>query len=621
MYDLLGQIGKKDVEIIDRDLGFEICRMEGVKSIVLGSFIKAGDMFATDVKVLDVESKRLIKSASIKGEGVESILRTQIDELSKEISLGIGIAESEISASKFGITDVTTDSMDAYKYFLKGRENSRKFYFEEARPFLEKAVELDPQFPMAYLILANVYRILQDSKARDDAYKKAMTFSYRATEKERLSIEAEYANRIEKDQEKRFLILKKIAKKYPKEKDAHYDLAYYFKNKQLFHEAIEEYNKVLELDPNHGNALNSLGEMYIYLREYEEAIEYYEKYLSLYPGEANPLDSVGWCYFLMGRFDEALAKFKEALKLKPNFYYSLLSVIYVYALKENYPEAMKWVDQFVEMAPTSGRKAEGFIWKGFINYFLGSLDQSLSDLSKASEIAESEGNAGLIAFTDRIIGLIYCKRGKFKLSRQHLKSWFDFSIENYPQYLPRITAFYSFYLGLVDLEERQFNSAKSRLAEIESILLEKDPDYRDWITFYRDLLNGQILLAENEIGKAIAVCKEASHLGGPPLIQGILPYNIPFLKDVLARAYLNNAEIDKAIAEYEGLITFGPTRQDRCLIHPKYHYRLAKLYEQKGWIGKAIDQFEKFLSLWKEADPGIAEVEDAKKRLAGLKGE
>jgi len=43
------------------------------------------------------------------------------------------------------------------------------------------------------------------------------------------------------------------------------------------------------------------------------------------------------------------------------------------------------------------------------------------------------------------------------------------------------------------------------------------------------------------------------------------------------------------------------------------------LYEQKGWAGKATDHYLKFLSLWKEDYPGISEVEDARKRLAGLK--
>ena len=48
---------------------------------------------------------------------------------------------------------------------------------------------------------------------------------------------------------------------------------------------------------------------------------------------------------------------------------------------------------------------------------------------------------------------------------------------------------------------------------------------------------------------------------------------------------------------------------------------LGKIYEQKGWKGKAIEHYKKFLALWKDADPGIAEVEDAKKRLAGLKSQ
>ena len=89
---------------------------------------------------------------------------------------------------------------------------------------------------------------------------------------------------------------------------------------------------------------------------------------------------------------------------------------------------------------------------------------------------------------------------------------------------------------------------------------------------------------------------------------------------MLARAYQQNGELEKAISEYERLTTFDPESQNRLLVHPKNYYRLARLYDMQGNTDKAIEHYEKFLSLWKDADPGLPEVEDAKKRLIGLKG-
>jgi len=617
MRDLLAQIGKKDVETIDSDLGFRLCRREGIESIVLGSFIKAENVFATDVKVLDVETKRLLKSSSSKGAGVDSILNTQIDELSKEISLGIGTGRKKIEPAEVPIAEVTTTSMEAYRYFIQGMENERKFYYGDAQQSFEKAVELDPDFATAYFYLAYAHRWLGNIEARNEAIEKAKALSHKATDKERLFIEASHARYIERNQEKRISIVQEIAKKYPKEKRAYYFLALFYRDEGNYDKAIEEFNKVLELDPNSGEVHNGLGYIYLLKGNFEKSIEHLKKYASLNPEDANPLDSMADAYFQMGRLDEAIAKYKEALEIKPDFLISYLKIGYILALKEDYSEALKSVDRYIAMAPSPGIKRFGYLYKGFYHNWLGSLEKSLINLQEAADLAEAVGDVFGKAYVELSKGWIYYDWGEYELSRKHNENWLDDFLKYYPQYASSFKGDYTFLLGLIELGEGQIDSAKTRLAEVKSFFSELPPSDEEGASFSIDLLQAEILLAEGSYEKAVSVFEKAPALS-PPVLQNtfqVIGYNVPFLKDVLARAYQQRGDLEKAIAEYERLITFDPTSKERYLIHPKYHYWLARLYEQKGWKGKAIDQYQKFLDLWKDADPGLPEVEDAKKRL------
>ena len=625
LYDLLKQTGKEDVEIIDKDLGFELCRMDGIDAIVLGSFVKTGNVFTLDLKVLDVETERLLKSAGSNGEGVTSILKRQIDELSREISRGVGISDRKIEATQLPIADVTTTSIDAYNYFLRGREDWEKYYIDDARLFFEKAVHLDSTFAVAYLYLASVYAALGNTKEMSDAYKKAKNFAPKATGKERLYIEADYANIIEGDPEKSLSILKQIAKNYNKEKRIHFNIGFHFMSNNLFSEAIEKYNEALDLDPNYGEAINGLAYTYAVMEDFSKSIEYLKRYASASPGDANPFDSMAETYFRMGKLKDAIAKYKEALEVRPNFYYTYWSIGYIFALKEDYSKAMEYIDQSIAMAPSSGIRAEGYVLRGFYNYWLGNLNQSLSDLQKASELAEKVGNELWKAYVEWIKGWIHYDKGELESTQKHFKNWYDFIIV-YP--LPdkpsQSIAFYKsdfiFYLGLVNVKEGLFNSAKSRLVEMKSLMDKIDPAVKDRITYYYNSLWGELLLSEGFVQKAIAVCETELTIGIPPYMRSryILLYNVPFPSDVLARAYREKGKLNKAIAEYERLITFDPNSKDRRLIYPKYHYRLAKLYEEKGWITKAIKQYEKFLEIWKNADKDLPELIDAKARLALL---
>ena len=89
--------------------------------------------------------------------------------------------------------------------------------------------------------------------------------------------------------------------------------------------------------------------------------------------------------------------------------------------------------------------------------------------------------------------------------------------------------------------------------------------------------------------------------------------------DSLASAYSGIGDLERARKEYERMANFPRGRQFYGDVYTKSFYHMGKICEQQGDTYKAIANYEQFLDQWEDADPGIAEIENARKRLAALR--
>jgi tetratricopeptide (TPR) repeat protein len=136
---------------------------------------------------------------------------------------------------------------------------------------------------------------------------------------------------------------------------------------------------------------------------------------------------------------------------------------------------------------------------------------------------------------------------------------------------------------------------------------------------YYHLLS-EIMAARGEPEKTIEAYDK---VGGPEVrigeIYTLIMNGVPSTYDIPARAYVNKGDIDKAIAEYEKLVSPDAVARGFRLIHPQSRLRLAQLYEKKGLRAKALEQYKLLAVIWKDADPDYAEAQEVKQRLAALK--
>jgi len=239
---LMGQ--KSDATIIE-NVATEVCVRSNWQVLLTGSIASLGRNYLLTLEATDCNSGKKLASAKKQVSTKEDVLGA-IDAVADRIRRGLGESAKSLDSFRVPILQATTPSLDALKAYSLGK------YLEaqgkeplETLPFYQKAVELDPQFCMAYDAMASDYINLNEYNLAAEYYKKAMELSGHLSEREKFVIQGRNEN-----VEQRIKTFQLWAASYPYDSVPWFDIAADRVDIGQDAAAIPAAQRALELDPN-----------------------------------------------------------------------------------------------------------------------------------------------------------------------------------------------------------------------------------------------------------------------------------------------------------------------------------------------------------------------------------
>ena len=595
LYDILKILGREGEKKIDREVASQIAERAKAKWMLHGSILRTDPLIVITAQLIDVSSGTSVATQRINGKPGEDIFAL-VDRLTVEVKSDLSLPEEAMAEPDRPVAEVTTHSPDAYRLYLEGVDAGFKHYYSEAVRALEKAIELDSTFAMAYYRLSG----LSGGAKRQEYAATALRYSDDVSHRERLTIEA-YHSFANGDVETATAKGKEIVRRYPDDKEAYHNLAYLYQyGLDDVHKAIEYYRKAVEIDSLYVIVYNQLAYAYHRIGDFENSLWAINKYIELAPNDANPYDTRGDLYALDGKLDRAIESFEKALEIKPDFYASRFKLGHMYLFSGQYEKADS---SYRKLCSDSNpfRRALGRLYLTYVPMYQGKLDEALrtvDDMVVAGRVEQDEmgeadfHNVRSLIFEEKSelqTALTEMERGVEEYFKTHPDEWYFFRHDHI-----RLLA-----------ENEDFEKAQSE-CDIFRIEIEEHDSSAIWC-YWHGL--GCLEFAQGDYEKSIA------HFG--KALEGDAFFATRYM---LGLSYLKAGRLGEAVSQLESTEKrYESSRVGSIIWSVKIHYYLGQAYEESGWNEKAIEQYETFLDIWKDADSGLVAFNDAKERLARLR--
>ncbi len=548
-------------ERVTRAVGREICQRQGVKAMMTGDIGRLGESYVVNLDAVDCNSGDTLAREQVTAESKEAVIPA-LGKAASGMRRGLGESLASLEAYDAPLEQSTTSSLEALQAYHQGDRVRASEGGEAAAPFFERAVEIDPNYAFAHATLATVYRNIGGRRDKVEEHRlRSWELRDRVSDLERFYIEAHYYNDYLGDIDKQ----------------------------------IETYEIWASTYPRDWTPPNNLCVHYLITGHYETAIEYGVRALELMPDNILPYLNLGWSFVGAGRFDEARSTFEKSLE-RGFGDIGIYNGLYAVALIEDDREGQERVASW---AADQGGVSEGNFLRleALAAVQRGRWRDAVETFRRAADINQRHELAGRSAMDLALAAVMAARLGW----RAEAGALADEALTVGRSRSGQLVAAQALgWIGEVERAEEVLEGTKERS-------LETDRLFWDW-----------------NLPEAMAAVELASGNAerSIELLESTRPYEMRFMLAVELRglAYLAAEKPDEALVEFERILA-NPGAGVFSLNRSTAFLGKARALAMKGDGDGARSAYNDFLTIWRDADPDIPLLREARAAYEALQGD
>jgi eukaryotic-like serine/threonine-protein kinase len=550
-------MGRPAEERVTGSVAREICERENIKAMLSGSIAALGSQYVVALDAVNCATGDSLAREQVTAASKEQVLPAVGKAAS---SLRGKLGESLASIQKFDkpVTDATTSSLEALKAYAAADEMRNGGGEAESIPLFQRAIELDPNFALAYARLAAIYSNIGEEDRGSESARKAFDLRERVSERERFYIESHY----------------------------------YFASGDL-----EKEKETLELDikayPNDTTAFGNLALLYnLFYGQYEKAIPLANEATRLEPAAPFGYLHAGIAYMALNRAEEARSLMQKALDAKADnlfVHQQLYELALLNGDSDGMQQQVKW---------SEGKPSEYLLLNEATNVAAahGQIKKAGELMRRSVQVTDRLGFRGTTAATLAAVAVIQSEFGNSAKARE-LATSSAASVHDRAN------------LELVALALAMTGDVSHAQAIVDD-LGHRFPD---------DSVLHQVIIP------CVRALTELQRKAPEPAVQALQAVKLYELGSAVAflptyirgQAYLQAKRGTDAAAEFQKIVDhrgINPTGVEHSLAK----LGLGRAYVTTGDAARARAAYQDFLALWKDADPEIPILKEAKAEYAKL---